>query len=219
METIYTKIQDSSKAPQDSSKAPQDSINPFYFTNNKKYIKIITHIELANLIEEDYETIIVISIDSVDQIYDVYLEYGLKYYHFLIDEEYYIAPLHVNGIIDRDAIGMLNAQLCGEIDIIHTSIGSKPMPNSDLHHQYVWGSNNEWLEWCSSEQKNWVTKASLHLLIVKLNKDCLYIQKKIFFNFMKCIKLRGIKIMKCIKLRGIQILIGREYLQNIKVSQ
>ena len=178
---------------------------PFYFMNNKKYIRILTlqdiknlenfkdeFIELHNLLmETDCDIIIVVVIDSIDQIYDIYAEYGLKYYHFLIDGEYYIAPLHVDGSIDRDAIGMLKAQLCGELEPIPTSIGSKPIPNS-LYNQYVWASTNDWLEWCSSEQKNWVTKAPLHILVVKLNKDCLYIHtEEDFLQFYEMYKADG----------------------------
>ena len=175
----------------------------FNFINNREYIRTLTlqdlenfedeFIELRELLrDEDCNIIIVIIIDRVDQIYNLYAEYGLKYYHFLIDDEYYIATLHVDGSIDNNAICMLNAQLCGEIGPIHTSIGSKPTPNSQLHSQYVWASNNEWLEWCSSEQKDWVTKAPLHLLIVKLNTDCLYIHtEEDFLKFYEMYKAEG----------------------------
>lgn len=177
----------------------------FNFINNREYIRALTLQDIKNLEDfedefidlrellrdEDCNIIIIIIIDSIDQIYDVYAEYGLKYYHFLIDGEYYIAPLHVNGSIDNNAICMLKAQLCGELEPIPTSIGSKPIPNS-LYNQYVWASNNEWLEWCSSEQKNWITKAPLHLLIVKLNKDCLYIHtEEHFLQFYEIYKAKG----------------------------
>jgi len=191
----------------------------FNFINNRKYIRTLTlqdienlenfedeFIELRELLrDEDCNIIIVVSIDSIDQIYDLYAKYGLKYYHFSIDDEYYIAPLHVDGSIDNNAICMLKAQISGELGPIQTTIENKPNPDSQYidstsiwapthqsRSQYVWASNNEWLEWCSSEKKNWVTKAPLHLIIVKLNADCLYIHtEEDFLQFYEMYKAEG----------------------------